>query len=206
MDVDDDVIMEMNLMGLDLNQEPTDQPRSLDVDIVAYGDVDIVAYGDLVAEYGRIADWYVNLVIDVLWYSLYHCFYVVSTLDFNFYSFSILAILLALEVRFTAPHFSVTAPIYPYPQNATMASISSKSSKATPTLISYSQAYFSVSGAALVYLCKDTSSRCFHSAALMYDRRIAALLGEDDSTGNEVVRDEIRNGAVYVPKVAVYDH
>ncbi|GFP98847.1 chitobiosyldiphosphodolichol beta-mannosyltransferase [Phtheirospermum japonicum] len=31
-------------------------------------------------------------------------------------------------------------------------------------------------------------------AALMYDRRVAALLGEDDSTGNEVVWDEIRNG------------
>ncbi|KAL6506908.1 hypothetical protein OROHE_022345 [Orobanche hederae] len=31
-------------------------------------------------------------------------------------------------------------------------------------------------------------------AALMYDRRVAALLGEDDSTSDEVVWDEIRNG------------
>lgn len=28
----------------------------------------------------------------------------------------------------------------------------------------------------------------------MYDRRVAALLREDDSTGDEVVWDEIRNG------------
>ncbi|KAL6570565.1 hypothetical protein OROGR_000115 [Orobanche gracilis] len=35
-------------------------------------------------------------------------------------------------------------------------------------------------------------------AALMYDRRVAALLGEGDSTADEVVWDEIRNGKQFL--------
>ena len=35
-------------------------------------------------------------------------------------------------------------------------------------------------------------------AALMYDRRVAALLGEDDSIANEVVWDSINEGKQFL--------
>lgn len=35
-------------------------------------------------------------------------------------------------------------------------------------------------------------------AALMYDRRVAALLGEDDSVANEVVWDSINEGKQFL--------